>query len=201
MGRKAKPAQDLKQMTGEMVERKQNRSPESRMYSRSESLAAVDSAVTGIVTHLATEFNHSLQVQADGRIRLSDADQIADRIQMYLQACAEAATLPTMTGFSRSIGYSYERMRQWRVEHPDSETADMLTRLKEICAEALELGGLKGASNAVVSIFLLKANHGYRDALTLETASQDRPILSAPADPAEIAERYALLLDDIQENN
>lgn len=198
MGRKPNnPPETLDEMTRAMLERKASRSSESRLYSRSESLAAVDGKISQIVANAAEDFSRSQQMA--GKLSLSDTDRIAAQIQQFLQACAATATLPTVTGLCRSCGFSYEAVRKWLLQHPEHPTADLFQRFKELCADILQDGGLTGVTNSIVSIFLLKACHNFKESLLIETGQPQHP-LGAEPDPDEIAERYDLL-ENLQETN
>ena len=196
MGRKPKNSpQDLETMSAEMQTAKRNRSPESRLYSRTESLQAVDRQVSQIVRDARSEF------RAVEPISLSDTSRIRAIAEQYLYACEHTSTFPRLTGLCRALGYSSEAVRKWRIGHPDHETTLLIENFKQLCADVLEEAGLRGASNAILTVFLLKANWNYRDTVSLETVQTDRPFLTPPEDPAEIAERYAYLLEDFQETN
>jgi hypothetical protein len=98
-----------------------------------------------------------------------------------------------MPGLSGLCGYSFKCSRQWvhkfRAEHPDHETTKFLDTVTELFADCLTNAALSGASNTVMSLFVLKNCHGYVDKVELEavsTIANDDDNYSAD----DIAKRY-----------
>lgn len=86
-------------------------------------------------------------------VRMEDTETIKTRTILYLKCCQETATIPSMIGLCRSIGYTDRAARYWRRKHADHPTALWLESFAELCAECLAQSSLQGNVNAIVGNF------------------------------------------------
>ena len=56
-------------------------------------------------------------------VKMEDTETIKARTILYLKCCQETATMPSMIGLCRSIGYTDRAARYWRRKHADHPTA------------------------------------------------------------------------------
>ena len=79
--------------------------------------------------------------------------ELADRMEMYLNACAETATVPTCKGFARSIGYSDSRLRAIRLYKQDTYQAELLEMFADTVCDIVSQCGLKEIMNPRIAMF------------------------------------------------
>ncbi|MBO4419662.1 MAG: hypothetical protein J5789_07560 [Oscillospiraceae bacterium] len=115
---------------------------------------------------------------ADGTqaVNLTDTDTVKRRTMIYLRACEEVATIPSMSGLARSFGLSTEALNKHRRQKPNSETSVWLEICHDAFADMMAESALRGTVQPVVAIFTLKARSGWRDTLTIEQAPINNPL-------------------------
>jgi len=96
-------------------------------------------------------------------ITIDDFDEIQERVMSYFERCAEFNKVPTVTGLALGIGLERDTFYQWIKRKPDHPTVKYLKKLQSAIAENIERGAMSSKINPVTGIFLLKANHGYRE--------------------------------------
>jgi hypothetical protein len=69
--------------------------------------------------------------------------------------------LPTKERFAHSIGVHKDTLVEWSKVHPEFSAA--YKKATQLQCEALSNGGLMGAYDKTMAIFLLKNNHGMAD--------------------------------------
>lgn len=125
------------------------------------------------------------------RVDLYDVAEVRRRTVAYVIACRDAALMPGLSGL---CGYAFQCSRQWvskfMLANPEHETTKFLETAKEVFADCLANGALSGASNTVMSLFLLKNGYGYSDKVEIEATANPEPDDKISAD--EIAKRYML---------
>lgn len=116
---------------------------------------------------------YNLSEDNRGRVDLRDTQEVQARTLEYVQACELAGLLPGLSGL---CGYSLHCSRQWlhkfKRENPRHETTLFLERVGELFADCISNAALAGASNAVMSLFILKNNHGYVDKVSYEDTTE-----------------------------
>jgi hypothetical protein len=78
---------------------------------------------------------------------------------------AKLVKLPTHITFAKTLGICSSTVYDWRAKHP--EFADAMAKAKKISAELTILLAVNNVFNPSFSTFLLKANHGMRDVITV----------------------------------
>lgn len=97
------------------------------------------------------------------RVSLEDVDEVKRRTIYYMRACEESGTFPSSLGLARSLGYSDRALRYWRTKHPNSDTAQWLEIVNDMCADILSQSALKNNANNIMAIFLNKALYELRE--------------------------------------
>lgn len=117
----------------------------------------------------------ALRDQAN-KIDLSDVEQVRQRTEAYIDACAEAGIVPTVMGLST---YGFGTSRQWVNEfcrnHHGSESAQYIERVKDAFADVLVSTSLGRAVDSTMAIFTLKNCNGFSDKLSVEPVQQHDP--------------------------
>lgn len=86
-------------------------------------------------------------------IMTASKQELTERIEMYLNACVETATVPTCKGFARSIGYSDSRLRAIRLYKRGTYQAELLEMFADTVCEINIQGGLTDILNPKVARF------------------------------------------------
>lgn len=98
-------------------------------------------------------------------IDTNNADQVAERIDLYHAYCIENDIKPDMVGMAMAIGV--DRTTLWRWEQGESNkpkaVCNALKKGREINEMMMVQMMQNGKLNPVTAIFLLKNNHGYKD--------------------------------------
>lgn len=156
---------------------------------KTETIAANGEALSTIVQRTADGIANL--VQPKQKISLKDLQAVQNAAQRYLDQCVAVGELPTMTGLALSCGVSRAALYKHISQH-DDDVSEFLQQFSDSCGEALQAAALQGSVQPVVGIFVLKARHGWRDAITIEAPAQDP--LGHTADPTDLAAKY---LDNI----
>lgn len=156
------PAKLPPQAPGEMLKVEQDRRKNSKLY-RAESAIFIDGEITDIVTETATQLEKARDMTP---ISLDQTERIQDITMEYVQACAAASTLPTMSGLGRALGLTRRSLYDCITRNSPRATANWLAIVKEAFAEMLEHGSLRNDLNSIVAIFLLKAHFGLHEGPT-----------------------------------
>lgn len=130
------------------------------------------------------------------KVALENIEEVQKRTIIYLRACEETGTFPSMLGLARSFGYSSRALNHWRQNKPKTETAQWLEMFSDCCADILSQSALKNNANSIVSIFLSKSMYGLRETnelvITPNTVQDDEEVYSAD----EIRKRYMINEND-----
>lgn len=97
------------------------------------------------------------------KVSLSDIDEVRKRTLLYLKACSESGTFPSLLGLARSLGYSVRALNYWRTDRAQTETAQWLEMCSDTFADILSQSALRNNAQPIVSIFLSKALYQLRD--------------------------------------
>ncbi len=129
------------------------------------------------------------------RLDLKDTTAVQERTWEYMKATEIAKVFPSVSGLALAFGCSRQNLNQFLLAHPTHPTTDFIQQVKEAFADIISNAGLYGSANPIMSIFILKNNHGFVDRLDLA------PVTQAPTDGDydvdAIRKRY--LLDDTEE--
>ena len=130
------------------------------------------------------------------RIDLSDFEQVQERTEVYLAACAESGTIPNVLGLaSFGFGCSRQWLNEFMRTHPDSRSTEYIERIKDMFADTLINASLGRAADSTMGIFVLKNCAGFRDRFEIEPVAPENP-LGAELTPEDIAARYKDLPED-----
>lgn len=159
----------------------------NRLYSRTADGAEV---VTAIVSRLAMDLANRPR-----KISLQDPNEIEDVAIAYVNACAEAGTLPSKVGLCRAMGYSRQGVDYFLNHHGEEPGAEQLRQIFDGFADVMNTAALTGACHPIVGIFTLKSQAGWRDTVSIETDVKRDP-LGERKSTAEIMAKYADILPD-----
>jgi len=107
-------------------------------------------------------------------IDISDAKQVDDRIDMYLDFCEETDRKPSIIGLANWLGISRDTLNSWaNGEYRASTHSDLIKKVRGILEENLVELMLNGKVNPPNGIFLLKNHFGYKDAVDIVPARRD----------------------------
>lgn len=187
-GRKPKNAPLTKVEITEMVQKK--RSP--RIYKE-----VSDESRNESIRQSVKKANYELQqMQNIPKINMDDIVAVRSVVGVYLETCADSATLPTMAGIATILGYTRPGLYLYMAKH-DTESSKFLHQVHDKLADIIAENSLKNNLNSIVSIFLLKALFGYRETANLEISS-NMPTTNMSVD--EIALKAGLLDSDYNPN-
>lgn len=123
-------------------------------------------------------------------VDLSNLQDVSDRTQIYLEACANEGAYPSVMGLAvYGFGISRQALNQYMLRNPNSKTTDYLHRVKDIMADILTDQSLKNNCNPVQAIFQLKNHFAHTDKVEVELPPAD--ILGELPTAQEIIERYS----------
>ena len=148
--------------------------------------AALSSNIAGRITTIET---------LDGRTKVNwdDLPTIKERVAGYVEACAEAGTIPSVEGLAvHALGVSKRRLNAY-ISNNSSTTAEYLTCVKDIFADILQSASLGNRVNVVAAIFTLKNSFGFRDSVEI---SATPPSTEADYAPEELLKQIDALPDD-----
>ena len=150
-----------------MIEYGKQKRTTSKIY-KGEAMELTNNAISQIVTRGLSELENADRHQ----IELSNAEMVKETSKLYIQACADTATLPSMAGLARAMGVTRSALYLW-MRRKDTDTGKWLTMCQDLFSDLLSDGALKNSVNPIVSIFLQKAQYGLRDNATEISVPQD----------------------------
>lgn len=124
-------------------------------------------------------------------VDFNNLQDVQQRTEEYLTACASVGAFPSVMGLANfAFGTSRQRLYWWLKHHPDSETSKFIDCTRDVIADILASAALQRNADAVMSIFILKNNHGFADRVEIEPVTQQstEPVL----DREELLKRYEL---------
>ncbi|MFV0351840.1 MAG: terminase small subunit [Oscillospiraceae bacterium] len=128
------------------------------------------------------------------RLDLKDTPSVQARTFEYMEATEIAKVFPSVSGLALAFGCSRQNLNQFLLAHPTHPTTDFIQQVKEAFADIISNAGLYGSANPIMSIFILKNNHGFVDRLDLAPVAQTPT--DGDYDVEAIRKRY--LLDDTE---
>ena len=176
------PAQTFSEMVEDGTERRKT----SKLY-KAESAAFVDEQLSALVKKTTEEL---AEVATSKPISLKDIDEVKKRTILYLRACEETSTIPSVMGLARSMGLTRQALYDciWRGEPKD--TAKWLELCRDAFSDLLAQAGLRNACNGITAIFLEKALYGLRETTEIIAKREDSTVLGETLTAEEIAEKY-----------
>ena len=123
------------------------------------------------------------------RVDLNDLNAVRDAADNYLQACKQAAVIPSISGLSAALGYS----RQWicRIAEKQTEVGAYMSALFAAISSILEQMSLAKATDNATSIFLMKNGAvGMTDKLDVTAQTVVDPTQPEELSAEDIARRY-----------
>lgn len=176
-------------MVADGEEKKRN----SKLY-KAQSAEFVDGELSALIAKTAEELTTAATAEP---VSLLDTQEVKRRTVVYLRACEESSSFPSIAGLARSMGLSRQALYDcvWRNSPPD--TAKWLELCRDSFSDILAEAGLRNNCNGVVSIFLQKALYGLRETVELVAKRGDGP-LGPLADKAALEQRIlgSIVIDD-----
>lgn len=122
------------------------------------------------------------------RVDLSDTQEVQRRTFMYFEACSVSSCFPSVMGLAAALGCSRQNLNRWLLSHAEHPTANFINMAKDVMADLLVDSSLHNNSNPVMSIFVLKNNHGFADRVEVAPITPERR--DSDYDPDDIRRRY-----------
>lgn len=122
------------------------------------------------------------------RVDLSDTQEVQERTFMYFEACSMSSCFPSVMGLAAALGCSRQNLNRWLLSHAEHPTANFINMAKDVMADLLVDSSLHNNSNPVMSIFVLKNNHGFADRVEVAPITPERN--DRDYDPEDIRRRY-----------
>lgn len=170
-------------------------SRQTKVYAgRGETIAYNDGKISALVSDLADGLSNIAYTNENERIRLKDSEAVKKITIIYVKACAENASLPTMSGLAKAIGCSRQSLYDHMQRYPDDETTAWLADFSDSCAECMMQAALSGSVATIPAIFIAKSRYNWRDALVIENIPPAMP--DSPLTAEEIQEKYDFLPDE-----
>ena len=177
------PAQTFPEMVETGLEKKSS----SSLYKR-DAAEFVDQQLSALIGKTTAEL---VEVATAEPVSLKDTAEVKRRTVLYLKACEETSTIPSMTGLARSMGLSRQALYDvcWRGEPQD--TAQWLTLCRDAFSDVLAQASLRNSCNGVVGIFLQKALYGLRETTEIIAKREDNGPLGPLVDRRELEAKIA----------
>lgn len=124
----------------------------------------------------------------------SNPEEIEERIFWYFQLCVEQNMKPTVTGLSRSLGYSRRTIELWKNGERRPENYEIIAKAYDMMEELWEMWMINGQINPASGIFLGKNFYGYKDVQDVVVTPKNP--LGETVSAEEIEQKYAELPDE-----
>lgn len=96
-------------------------------------------------------------------------------VDEFVKQKVEVGEIPTVEGFSVSLGHHKDTIYEWIKKYP--KFSDAIKKLLSYQAQMLQTNGLSQKYNPTMAIFLLKNNHGFKDKTEIDTTSKGERIV------------------------
>jgi len=123
-----------------------------------------------------------------GKIPFSNTDAVKAQAMLYLKACEQVGSFPSIVGLSRALGYTRRAIYKTIDERPYPATSDFLELFRDTCSDILSESALTNNANAISVIFIQKAVYGMRESIELAVTQTPNP-MGENIDPA-IVKKY-----------
>ena len=161
----------------EMVDAEMERK-KTRIY-KAESNEITDARISESVARIGAELE---EMRINEKVDLNDTERVKTRSAMYIDACAEASSMPTMSGFAHSMGISRRALYDFSKHNPSHPTTKWIEIVNEAIEDVLSESALRNNVNAIPAIFLLKARFGLRESVEVVGRTEESIIDALPAD-------------------
>ena len=169
---------------------------ESRVYAGKGQTAEVNrQLICAVVADMAMEMKQA--ADESRRFPLSDLSSVERIAMLYVEACANKGSLPSVSGLAAALGRTRTALYKYADGH--KIFADFLSDFSDRCGEVAAQAAIVGATQAIPTIFLLKSRFGFREApAQLEIGQLNGSVTGADTQEAavEIATRYSALPQD-----
>lgn len=172
----------------EMVAVEQGKKTSSKLY-KAESAEFVDERLSALISKTASEL---VEAATSERISMADVEAVKERAVIYLRACEESATFPSITGLARALGITRRYLYQIIERQSPAKTAEFLELCRDTFSDILSESALRNNVNVVGAIFIQKAIYGLRESIEIVPSVQDNRF-GEQKTAAEIAAEYAAL--------
>ena len=174
----------------EMVEDGQQQRKTSKLY-KAESAAFVDEQLSALIGKTTAEL---AEISTTEPISLSDTDTVKARTLLYMRACQESSSFPSISGLARSMGLSRQSLYDTIWRRSPLATAQWLEVCRDTFSDILAESALRNNCNSIVSIFLQKATYGLRE--TVEVIAKTEEPLGDTVTAEVLAARYSDIPED-----
>lgn len=131
------------------------------------------------------------------RVDMRDVDAVRETAARYVKACADASIMPNIEGFCAQLGISRRYFYKYLEEHPDTQTAILLDRIRTQWASARIALAERGVLDSSMVIFLtLNSSLGYTNEHRFVVEPAGTPLESVDAETARNRIVEALPGDD-----
>ena len=105
---------------------------------------------------------HSKEIKKIPTIDINDINQVAERMELYINSCVYWGIIPTLTGLAYALGVDRRTLYNWQSgRRRNIKYKVLVDRYKTILESILTQMILDNKINASVGIFLLKNNFAY----------------------------------------
>ena len=183
--RQSREMKPLDEVTNALAEHKRTNRARTPIY------AERASAERDTIISRSVENQIAALRKAKPKIDWNNLEQVKARALLYLEACAKSQSVPSVMGLAvHGFGVSRQALNEWIKQHPDSETADFIKRVKDCIADSLTDSSLHNSVNPIMAIFQLKNHHEHSDRVEIE------PVPHVPVETEfsaeDIRKRYML---------
>lgn len=131
------------------------------------------------------------------RVNFDDLEDVQARTVRYLNACRDSGTFPSVNGLC-CFGFGVDRNSfYYRLKtHPESPVSQYLETVRDLIADVLVNAALNRNADSIMSIFVFKNHHAFRDSVQVEPVT---PVKSEDDYSAEdMRKRYMLDIEDTE---
>lgn len=179
------------QTYAEMIDSTSNKRNTSKLY-KAQSLEVSDDRISETVDKVGCEL--SAIATSGKRVSLNDTETVKAQSILYVKACTQTASCPSMSGWARCMGMSRHAIYDFIRRHPDHPTSEWAMICHDAFSDILAESALRNNCNSIVSIFLQKAMYGMNDnPATMPVIITDQ---SDELTAEEIARKYSDIPDE-----
>lgn len=99
------------------------------------------------------------------------AEEVEDRLKFFFQWCSRKQIRPTVSLMCLCLGHP--RQTLWNWQRKGDKRGELIDRAKQLLEALVEQWMMCGKVNPVSGIFVMKAQFGFKDTLTIEPARPD----------------------------
>lgn len=118
---------------------------------------------------------------------VNEPEEIRERLDFFFDWCSRKQLRPTVSLMCLCLGHP--RQTLWTWQQRGGERGALIDRAKQLLEALTETWLLTGKTNPVSGIFILKSQFGFKDTVTIESATPAQ--LYAHMTPEQIAERIS----------